>query len=134
MGILDGIFAGSDGLANVLIDALGGEAVIETIVDETYNESNDETYQDVRRQILPVVIQKQESIAANTSSPTTEIPILVGETGTYIATVSAANVNHKPEPIKTTVRSGRDRFQVTNVEPYYVGNIMIAYKLTMRKL
>ena len=134
MGILDGVFAGSHGLANLLIDTLGGEATVETILEETYDEETDKTIQNVSRQVVPVVIQALAQSAANSTSPSTEIPLLVGETVKYIATLSAANLSHPPQPVKTTLRHGRDRYQVTDVEPGFVGNIKVSYKLTLRKL
>lgn len=134
MGVLDDLFVGSNGLANVLIDGLGGLAVIETVSQEHYDEETDSTVQDCYRQIVPAVIQTQTISSSNTSSPTPEEPFLLGETVVYTATISAANLSHPPEPIKSTLRVGRDRYQVIDVKPAFVGNYVISYKLTMRKL
>ena len=78
MGVLDDVFAGSGGIANTLIDLLGGEAVFETVTEETYNEETDRTHQEVVRQILPFVIESVSDTSDASPVPSAENGGLAG--------------------------------------------------------
>lgn len=134
MGLLDSLFQDSHGLTNLLIDSFGGEALIETLLEDVYDEDTDTSHSEYSRQIVPAVIQAHTHSAVNSTSPQSEIPSLVGDSIVYIATVSAANLYTPPVPFKTTLRVKNERFQVISADPAYVGNIRVSYKLTMRKL
>ena len=134
MGVLDDVFAGSGGLANTLIDLLGGEAVFETVTEETYDEETDRTHQEVVRQILPFVIEGVSDSSNATSVPGGGNGGLTGTGSVYTGTVPAANLDAVPRPLKTVIRDRRARYQVIRVEPVFVGNIPVAYRLTMRRL
>ena len=134
MGVLDDVFAGSGGIANTLIDLLGGEAVFETVTEETYNEETDRTHQEVVRQILPFVIESVSDSSNASPVPSAENGGLAGTESVYTGTVSAANLDAVPRPLKTVIRDKRARYQVIRVEPVFAGNIPVTYRLTMRRL
>lgn len=134
MGVLDDVFAGSGGIANTLIDLLGGEAVFETVTEETYNEETDRTHQEVVRQILPFVIESVSDSSDASPVPSGENGGLAGTGSVYTGTVSAANLDSVPRPLKTVIRDKRARYQVIGVEPVFAGNIPVTYRLTMRRL
>ena len=134
MGALDEAFAGTDGLANSLIDLLGGEALFETVLGEEYNEETDRTYKDIRRQRLPFVIETVSNSSGAGSVPNGESGGLVQNQHLYTGTVPAANLDVVPRPLKTVIRQGRERFQVVTVEPTFVGDTPVIYRLTMRRL
>ena len=134
MGLLDDVFAGQDGIANALMNLLGGEAVFETVVGETYNETRDMTVKDVRRQKLPFVIETVKNSAGKSSVPGGDGGGLVSDETLYIGSVPSVNLDVDPLPLKTVVRQGRERYQVLDVERTVVGNIPVLFRLTMRRL
>ena len=134
MGVLDEVFAGKKGLANTLIDLLGGEAIFETIIGGEYNEDNDSTYQDIHRQRLPFVIDVVSNTAGASTVPGGENGGLVNNETLYTGIVPAANLDVYPNPLKTVIRQGNERYQVIQTEPTLVGNLEVLYKLTMKRL
>ena len=134
MGALDEAFAGTDGLANALIDLLGGETLFETVLGEEYNEETDRTYKDIRRQRLPFVIESVSNSSGAATVPNGENGGLVKNQHLYTGTVPSANLDVVPLPLKTVIRQGRERYQVVTVEPTYCGDTPVVYRLTMRRL
>lgn len=134
MGVLDDVFAGQEGLANSLINLFGGEAVFETVVGETYDESRDMTVKDIRRQKLPLVIETVKNSAGASSVPGGEGGGLESSETLYVGSVPSVNLDVDPVPLKTVIRQGNERYQVIDVERTVVGNTPVLFKLTMRKL
>ena len=134
MGALDEAFAGTDGLANALIDLLGGEALFETVLGEEDNEETDRTYKDIRRQRLPFVIESVSNSSEPGSVPNGESGGLMKNRHLYSGTVPAANLDTVPLPLKTVIRQGRERYQVVTVEPVYCGGTPVVYRIAMRRL
>lgn len=134
MGALDEAFAGKDGLANSLIDLLGGEALFETVLGEEYNEETDRTYKDIRRQRLPFVIESVSNTSEAGAVPGGGNGGLTKNRHVYTGTVPAANLDTVPVPLKTVIRQGRERYQVMTVEPVYCGDTPVVYRLGMRRL
>lgn len=134
MGLLEDVFAGQEGLANTLIDLLGGEALFETVLGEEYNEETDRTYKDIRRQRLPFVVEAVSTASGASSVPSGENGGLVNSETVYMGTVPAVNLDVVPKPLKTVIRQGRERYQVIKTEPTYVGDTPVIYRLTMKRL
>lgn len=132
MGILDDAFAGSDGLANVLISSLGGTALFETVLVEEYREDTDHTHREYSRQVLPFVIE-QEAVSSTAVTGGGNGGLIGSET-LYVGIVPAANIDVPPKPLKTIIHDRRVRYQVVKVEPSYVGNTPVIYRMTLRRL
>lgn len=137
MGVLDKVFAGKNGVFNVLATNLGGTVRLIYVNEQSYDET---TRQDVIResyQILPFLPE-----AANAENTFTKAPgsSYVGRLSSEndLVTLSRACIGAIPaayvvrEPV-----AGRDRFErfgktyrITNVVPSVVGDSIVSYKLT----
>lgn len=134
MGLLDEVFAGNNGVANMLADMLGGEAVVETEVGETYDEEHDLTVKDIRRQVVPMVIETRSNEHGASNVPNGENGGLGRNETLFSGMLPTANLVAEPRPLKTIVRQGRERYQTVQVSAVNVGEVIVAYSLTLRKL
>lgn len=134
MGVLEEVFSGQEGLANSLVNLLGGEAIFETVENEEYNEEKDREYKEICRQVLPFVIDVVSNSSGAGTVPGGDNGGLVNNEKLYTGYVPAVNLNVEPKPLKTVIRQGRARYQVIQVDSTYVGNTEVLFKLTMRRL
>lgn len=134
MGLLDGVFAGTNGVANMLIGSLGGSAVIETEVGETYDEQNDRTVKDIRRQVLPMAIDTISNEHGASGVPGGENGGLSRNETLFSGILPSANLTVAPRPLKTIVRQGKRQYQAVKVDSVISGEETVAYQLIMREL
>lgn len=134
MGLLDDIFAGNNGVANLLIDALGGSAIVETEVGETYDEQTDRTVKDIRRQVLPMAISTLTNEHGASGVPNGENGGLSRDESLFSGIIPTANLDVVPRPLKTIIRQGKRRYQAVKIDSVISGEETVAYQITMREL
>lgn len=137
MGVLDKVFAGKNGVFNVLATQLGGTVRLIYMNEQSYDETMQHDVIRESYQILPFIPEAASTVEnPSVVSGASEIWGMKSQSEVVqldrlcVGAIPAANVVREPV-------AGRDRFErlgktyrITNVVPSVVGNSVVSYKLT----
>lgn len=137
MGVLDSVFAGKNGIFNVLATNLGGTVRLIYVNEQSYDETMKRDIFHESYQVLPFLPEAASSVEnPSVVSGASEIwgmkslSEVIQLDRICAGSIPAANVVREPV-------AGRDRFErlgktyrITSVAPNVVGDSIVSYKLT----
>ena len=120
------LFAGSDGVSNLLIGLLGTEAVVEWRYERLWNPETETELEDVSRQILPVLAVSERNSGTMRGDGILEM------SGELELLIPAVHLKHPVSPVTTRVLFQKRVWLVTEAVPEYAGGIPHLWRLKLK--
>lgn len=123
MGILDNLFAGSNGTVHALHVLLGGNAVIRFVTSQTYREQDDTITTSVTEQIVPFIPEKLENKNYDGNDA------FLWENVELVGTVPDASIDQLPKADTDFIVFAAKEYRIVRVVELYTGNTRTAVRI-----
>ena len=137
MGVLDNVFAGSNGLYRTLAETLGGTAVVTYVNSSVYDEVTDSVTETTEEVTVPFLCESHTSLN-KTSYPASNGGILISGGLLYDAndlagTIPLASLPQIPQAGRERITFNGEVYTISQIKILAVGNSNIAVAIVGKK-